>query len=101
VSFHLKNYSHRLFKHAKNENHFIISDFITKGQAVLFYQYRYEKKKMQAEMIRLRIKLNLAREKLQKAWDANGVTNAHVLQASDEFDVLLNEYQRLVKKLGL
>ena len=56
---------------------------------------------MRTEMILLRIKLNLAREKLQKAWDQYGVTNPQVLQASNEFDALLNEYQHLVKKLGL
>lgn len=66
---------------------------------MLLYRYIYEKKKMRAEMIRLRIKLNLVREKLQKAWDEHGVTDAQVSQASDEFDVLLNKYQRLVKKV--
>lgn len=66
----------------------------------LLYHGYDEKKKMQVEMICLKIKLSLAREKLQKAWSQYGVTNAQVLQASNEFDAMLNEYQLFMEKSG-
>ncbi len=66
----------------------------------LLYRCHDEKKKMRMEMICLKIRLGLAREKLEKAWDNYGLTSAQVLQASDEFDALLNEYQHFIEKSG-
>jgi hypothetical protein len=40
----------------------------------------------------LGIKLKLAKENLQKTWEEYGETNAEVLQAGKEFDLILNEY---------
>lgn len=53
--------------------------------------------KMRREKINFHIKLDKAKEKLHEAWDKYGVTNAQVLQAGKEVDLLLNEYLRLEK----
>ena len=56
--------------------------------------------KQNNELVRLQTKLNLARAKLQQAWDACGETDAAVLRAGNEFDSLLNEYQSRLSKVG-
>lgn len=53
--------------------------------------------KMQMERVLFEIKLDQAKDKLQKTWDKYGVTNAQVLQAGKEVDLLLNEYLRVKK----
>lgn len=52
---------------------------------------------MQMERVLFEIKLDQAKDKLQKTWDKYGVTNAQVLQAGKEVDLLLNEYLRVKK----
>ena len=48
----------------------------------------------------MQTQLNMARAKLQQAWEARGETDVTVLEAGNEFDVLLNEYQRRLRKVG-
>ena len=81
-------------------NHFYYIKIDNRGASALVTHYNDEKKQMRVEMICLKIRLGLAREKLQKAWDQYGATNGQVLQASNEFDALFNEYQHLIKELG-
>lgn len=51
-------------------------------------------------MAGLKQALQQARNKLHAVWDREGRTEAEVLKASIEFDRLLNEYQRRLKKSG-
>lgn len=38
-----------------------------------------------------------ARTKLQNLWDSHGLTDEVILEAGNEFDALLNEYQKRSK----
>lgn len=44
----------------------------------------------------LEIKIARGRARLQALWNAKGCTDAEVLEAGDELDLLLNKYQRLL-----
>lgn len=44
----------------------------------------------------LGIKIARGRARLQALWNAKGCTDAEVLEAGDELDLLLNKYQRLL-----
>jgi hypothetical protein len=46
----------------------------------------------------LKKQISIARKKLQAAWDENNMTDPNVIAAGDEFDKLMNEYLRLIKK---
>lgn len=50
---------------------------------------------MKTELTRLKKKLDRARRKLDRLWAMHGVTTPQVLKASEAFDRLLNQYQRL------
>jgi hypothetical protein len=41
--------------------------------------------------------LEISRKKLMELWDVRGVTDQEVLEAADEVDKWLNEYQKLSK----
>lgn len=51
------------------------------------------------QLTSLKIKILLARRKLNRAWAKSERTDATVLAAGEEFDALVNEYSRLLKKL--
>jgi len=51
-------------------------------------------KKVQMKI--LEIKIARGRARLQALWNAKGCTDAEVLEAGDELDLLLNKYQRLL-----
>ncbi|MCL6588460.1 MAG: aspartyl-phosphate phosphatase Spo0E family protein [Firmicutes bacterium] len=51
----------------------------------------------QYQITMLKNQIAAARKKLESAWEATGATDSSVLAAGDEFDALINEYQRLVK----
>jgi hypothetical protein len=46
----------------------------------------------------LRMKIAAARIVLNQAWEQHGETNELVLAAGDDFDQLINEYGRLVRR---
>jgi hypothetical protein len=46
----------------------------------------------------LGIKIARGRARLQALWNAKGCTDAEVLEAGDELDLLLNKYQRLLEE---
>jgi hypothetical protein len=46
----------------------------------------------------LEIKIARGRARLQALWNAKGCTDAEVLQAGDELDLVLNKYQRLLEE---
>lgn len=53
---------------------------------------------LQSKSIRMKIlklKITRARARLQTLWNAKGRTDAEVLKAAVELDLLLNKYQRL------
>lgn len=49
----------------------------------------------QTEISRLETRIARARKRLQTLWNAKGFTDAEVLNASIELDLLINEYLRL------
>lgn len=53
-------------------------------------------KKIQMKI--LEIKIARGRARLQALWNAKGCTDAEVLEAGDELDLLLNKYQRLLEE---
>jgi len=44
--------------------------------------------------------IETARHRMQQLWDAKGCTEAEVLYASIEVDLLLNKYERAIRFLG-
>lgn len=56
--------------------------------------------KKDAYLSYLKIKIEIAREKLNQAWDSQGKTDPAVLTAGEEFDALLNQYQRRANALS-
>lgn len=57
-------------------------------------------KLIDSRLIFLKIKIALARQKLDRVWEVNQITNMEVLAAGMELDELCNEYYRLMKKLS-
>lgn len=51
----------------------------------------------QTEITRLETQIARARKRLQNLWNAKGRTDAEVLNASIELDLLINEYLRLFR----
>jgi len=56
-------------------------------------------KLIDSRLIFLKTRIDLARQKLDRVWEVNRMTNMEVLAAGMELDELCNEYYRLMKEL--
>lgn len=57
-----------------------------------------QNKEQANQIIELETKIARARKHLQALWNAKGFTDAEVLHASIVVDMLMNQYERLLKE---